>query len=57
MDDVDTPFLKPPDYDNNNYDGILTALTDTGVRILRIRCNPSSVPQDDNDADAAVVDK
>ena len=46
LEDVNTPFPKTPD-DNkdNDYDkGLLVASTDTGVRIICIRCNPGGGP-------------
>ena len=54
LDDVDTHFLKPPDNGDNN-DGLLASLTNTGVKILRIRCDPSGGPWDNNDANTAAA--
>ena len=43
LEDANTPFLKPPDNKDDN-DGLLAALTDMGVQILRIQCNPDRGP-------------
>ena len=53
LDDIDAPFSKPPNDDN--YDGLLAASTDTGVRILRIRCDPGGGYREDDDTDVAAV--
>ena len=66
LDNVNTLFPKPPDDDKNddddnnnddeddddNNDGPLADLTNTGVQIIRIRCNTGRGTQDDKDADA-----
>ena len=57
LDNANAPFPKPPDENDYDDDGLLAASTDTGVQILRIKCDTSGGPQDDDDADTAVVDR
>ena len=57
LDDVNTPFPKPPNNSDYKNDGLLAASPDTHVRILRIRCNTISTPQDNKNADVAAVDQ